>query len=74
MRSGRLLVEDSPTNLLQTYDCNLLEQVTLKLCRADEARAKDLQHNQPFPGASQVRIKSSLKKRIWEQFLSAQIL
>lgn len=36
MRKGRLLVEDSPQSLLQQYDCDLLEQVVLKLCRKDE--------------------------------------
>jgi len=36
MRKGRLLVEDSPTALLQQYECDLLEKVVLKLCRKDE--------------------------------------
>lgn len=36
MRKGRLLVEDSPDTLMQTYGCDLLEQVVLKLCRKDD--------------------------------------
>lgn len=36
MRKGRLVVEDSPESLLDQYQCNLLEQVMLKLCRKDE--------------------------------------
>lgn len=36
MRKGRLLVEDSPESLLQLYQCDLLEQVVLRLCRKDD--------------------------------------
>ncbi|ODM91521.1 ABC transporter G family member 23 [Orchesella cincta] len=36
MRNGRFLAEDTPANLIQAFNCNLLEEVTLKLCRADE--------------------------------------
>lgn len=40
MRNGRLLVEDSPDNLLRMYECNLLEEVVLRLCRRDESEVK----------------------------------
>lgn len=33
MRSGRLLAEESPQNLLTTYRCSNLEDVFLKLSR-----------------------------------------
>jgi hypothetical protein len=36
MRNGRLMVEDSPANLLETYNCTLLEDIVLKLCLRDE--------------------------------------
>jgi hypothetical protein len=35
MRSGRLLAEDSPENLLRHYNLSSLEDVFLKLCMAD---------------------------------------
>ncbi|XP_046464439.1 ABC transporter G family member 20-like [Daphnia pulex] len=35
MRSGRLLAEDSPDNLLREYNLSSLEDVFLKLCMAD---------------------------------------
>jgi hypothetical protein len=35
MRSGRLLAEDSPENLLREYNLSSLEDVFLKLCMAD---------------------------------------
>jgi hypothetical protein len=35
MRSGRLLAEDSPENLLRDYNLSSLEDVFLKLCMAD---------------------------------------
>ncbi|ODM95757.1 ABC transporter G family member 23 [Orchesella cincta] len=42
MRNGRMLAEDTPSNLLSTFNCTLLEDVTLKLCRADERSTKML--------------------------------
>jgi len=36
MRSGRLLAEDSPTNLLKVHQCINLEDVFLKLCMKDK--------------------------------------
>jgi ABC-type multidrug transport system ATPase subunit len=36
MRNGKLLAEDSPSNLLEIYRLETLEQVFLKLCRRDE--------------------------------------
>lgn len=37
MRRGRLLIEETPTNLLQLYNCDLLEEAVLQLCHRDEA-------------------------------------
>jgi len=42
MRNGRLLVEDSPTALLQKFDCDVLNKVVLKLCRLDESLLKTI--------------------------------
>ncbi|CAL8123142.1 unnamed protein product [Orchesella dallaii] len=39
MRKGRLLVENSPDNLMKQFNCDLLEQVVLKLCQKDELLA-----------------------------------
>jgi hypothetical protein len=36
MRSGRLLTEESPENLLRDYNLPSLENVFLKLCMKDE--------------------------------------
>jgi hypothetical protein len=36
MRSGRLLVEESPANLLRDYGLSSLEDVFLKLCLKDD--------------------------------------
>lgn len=36
MRSGRLLVEESPQNLLRDYGLSSLEDVFLKLCLKDD--------------------------------------
>lgn len=38
MRSGRLLAEESPQNLLRNYQLETLEQVFLKLCMKDGNR------------------------------------
>lgn len=38
MRSGRLLTEDSPENLLRDYNLPSLENVFLKLCMKDEGK------------------------------------
>lgn len=35
MRFGRILTQDSPTNLLETHQCTVLEDVFLKLCQQD---------------------------------------
>uniref|UniRef100_T1J8M6 Uncharacterized protein n=1 Tax=Strigamia maritima TaxID=126957 RepID=T1J8M6_STRMM len=37
MRNGRILAEDSPANLLSSYDARNLEEVFLKLCVADQS-------------------------------------
>ena len=37
MRSGRLLAEDSPQNLLSTHNLNSLEDVFLKLCMKESS-------------------------------------
>ena len=36
MRNGKLLAEESPSYLLNTYGLDNLEQVFLKLCKRDE--------------------------------------
>ena len=41
MRNGRLVVEDSPTNLLERYNTALLEDIVLKLCLRDEKIVQD---------------------------------
>lgn len=38
MRKGQLIAEDTPSNLLTNYDCKLLEDVVLKLCRYDQKK------------------------------------
>jgi len=38
MRSGRLLTEESPENLLRDYNLPSLENVFLKLCMKDEGK------------------------------------
>ncbi|ODM94571.1 ABC transporter G family member 23, partial [Orchesella cincta] len=65
MRNGRLLVEDTPVNLLRTFECELLEEVTLKLCRADESVLQNLtDHGQlPKDNRHKVVFKSSWKKK-----------
>lgn len=35
MRFGRILTQDSPTNLLESHECTVLEDVFLKLCQQD---------------------------------------
>lgn len=35
MRFGRILAQDSPDNLLATYNCTILEDVFLRLCQQD---------------------------------------
>jgi hypothetical protein len=37
MRNGRLILEDSPSELLRRFDSNLLEEVVLRFCLKDEA-------------------------------------
>jgi len=41
MRSGRILVEDSPGTLMSTYNVPTLDDVFLKLCIEDENRDKN---------------------------------
>ncbi|ODM93971.1 ABC transporter G family member 20 [Orchesella cincta] len=41
MRNGRLLAEDSPSNLLARFDVPLLEDIVLELCRQDHKRMKE---------------------------------
>jgi len=65
MRKGRLLVEDTPTTLLQTFKCDLLEDVMLKLCRADESNIKNLSNHQATSEGNKVVFKSN-----WKQDLS----
>lgn len=43
MRSGRLLAEESPENLLTNYNLSSLEAVFLKLCMKDEGKDQDRQ-------------------------------
>ncbi|XP_057380012.1 ABC transporter G family member 20-like [Daphnia carinata] len=43
MRSGRLLAEDSPDNLLINYNLSSLEDVFLKLCMKDEGNNQEQQ-------------------------------
>ncbi|XP_032784335.2 ABC transporter G family member 20 [Daphnia magna] len=43
MRSGRLLAEESPENLLTNYNLSSLEAVFLKLCMKDEGNDQDRQ-------------------------------
>ncbi len=40
MRSGRLLVEDSPDRLMSIYNTTNLDDVFLKLCIEDTMNAK----------------------------------
>ena len=56
MRSGRLLAEDSPANLLKLHQCISLEDVFLKLCMKDKMtnnashdHANALPNNQALP-------------------------
>ncbi|ODN04358.1 ABC transporter G family member 23 [Orchesella cincta] len=46
MRKGRLLAENSPSVLLKQFECDLLEQVVLKLCQNDELSRKVSGYNQ----------------------------
>ena len=48
MRFGKLLSEDSPTKLLQTFDMPSLEDVFLHLCHRDELErgGEDLKVNE----------------------------
>lgn len=43
MRGGRLLVEDSPENLIRDYGLPSLEDVFLKVCLKDGGRSSDEQ-------------------------------
>ncbi|VEN44622.1 unnamed protein product, partial [Callosobruchus maculatus] len=49
MRSGHLLAEESPPQLLQTYKCSNLEEVFLKLSRAQQSQqdAEEEQQRRP---------------------------
>jgi hypothetical protein len=50
MRSGRLLAEESPENLLKNYGLPTLEEVFLKLCMRDGSyKVKDAVVNAPIP-------------------------
>jgi len=49
MRSGRLLAEESPENLLRNYNLPTLEEVFLKLCMKDGSyKVKDALVNAPI--------------------------
>lgn len=45
MRKGRLLVEDTPTRLLHNFQCDLLEDVVLHLCRQSESSLKNVSNS-----------------------------
>ncbi|CAL8123150.1 unnamed protein product [Orchesella dallaii] len=64
MRNGRLLVEDTPTVLLNTFKCELLEDVVLKLCRADESNIKKLSNNQANSEGNKVVFKANWKQDV----------
>lgn len=38
MRNGKLLAEDSPTNLMNKYNTSILEEIVVQLCLRDEAK------------------------------------
>lgn len=50
MRSGRLLTEESPDNLLRDYNLSSLEDVFLKLCMNDEGKNK-IEQSEPLTNA-----------------------
>jgi hypothetical protein len=43
MRGGRLLVEDSPDNLLRNYGLSTLEDVFLQLCRKENSKNPEVE-------------------------------
>ena len=51
MRSGRLLTEDSPDDLLRHYNLSSLENVFLKLCMNDEGKSQIEQRSEPLANA-----------------------
>nr|CAH0102200.1 unnamed protein product [Daphnia galeata] len=51
MRSGRLLTEDSPDDLLRDYNLPSLENVFLKLCMNDEGKSQIEQRSEPLANA-----------------------
>lgn len=59
MRSGRLLAEESPQVLLQTYGCQSLEEVFLKLSRkqGNDATANNVPEVNIANNISLVRLK-----------------
>lgn len=38
MRNGRLILEDSPSELLRRFESNLLEEIVLRFCLKDEEK------------------------------------
>ncbi|EFX61237.1 ABC protein, subfamily ABCH, partial [Daphnia pulex] len=54
MRCGRLLVEDSPDNLLRKYGLSTLEDVFLKLCRKENSKNPEVANMaSTIPGSSE---------------------
>jgi hypothetical protein len=69
MRNGKLMIEDSPLKLLEDFNCNLLEDIMVKLCVLDERQLEELKNkerkfstNSISQRAGDVLRKLSLKK------------
>lgn len=60
MRSGRLLAEDSPLNLLKIHSCLSLEDVFLKLCMKDKTVTNNLLPPSQLPNNNAASKNSSL--------------
>lgn len=59
MRSGRLLAEDSPANLLKVHQCISLEEVFLRLCMKDKATNNAIMSPTPVPNNTTTAINTS---------------
>ncbi|ODM90584.1 ABC transporter G family member 20 [Orchesella cincta] len=70
MRNGRMLAEDTPSNLLSTFNCTLLEDVTLKLCRADESSNKNVTD---IISACNQKVKNFKFKSSWKETIESTV-
>ncbi len=62
MRRGRLLAEESPSDLMKRYESDLLEQVGLQICRLDQVETGEKCKSE-LEQSEKLKFKSSWKRK-----------